>query len=229
MDIFKVLPDGTVEFEEDFIFQIPELRKIRKRVVTCKGDHDGRKKVRNYQELMYVFYMGDWTEKNVYREITNLDERSDKARIAAKLPIEWTPDEDVQTAIKVYADILISSDSSVNLLMSLLEANNLNIELVKQRMATNRTLTESLNELSKVAIDSGSIETKAKMLSDIAAVRSQLSSNIKEDSALVKILAKDMAMIDELKTKVSAAANKLRKTSDGGFVYNREIPRNVIN
>lgn len=81
---------------------IKEFNEIIKRLQRVDGDADGRKKIRNIQELAYVHF------NCVYDSRFKLLSKEDR-EIAIKnlvgLPQDWKPDELVNQAMTVYSDL----------------------------------------------------------------------------------------------------------------------------
>lgn len=100
------------------VLEIGPLKVVWDRKSKMKGDEDGKKKMLNKKELMYIFFMADWTRKNPYRAGSEKQKDVD-AREACEFPKGWEPDEVVKEAIELYKNMTLNSTPTLKFLVQL--------------------------------------------------------------------------------------------------------------
>jgi hypothetical protein len=90
---------------------IPEFREIWKRVNKIDGDRLGVGKVRNLQEIGYIYYNGVYDSR--FKLVQDEKEKREKIKGILKLPVEWIPDATVLAAAKIFIDTQVTSSSEL--------------------------------------------------------------------------------------------------------------------
>lgn len=127
------------------MFEIGALNKVWTRKSVMKGDEKGEKKLLNKKELMYIFFMANWTKKNPYR--AEGDVKKDKeARAACDFPTGWKPDVVVLDAIEMYKRYVIDSTPTLKFLVQLEEAILQTADQLEMIKHQNEVLLNSLKE-----------------------------------------------------------------------------------
>jgi hypothetical protein len=73
------------------------FRTLSRRIKKCEGDSDGRKKILNEKEILFVYYSGNYDSNMKYADE---EHRVDYLRIKLKLPNDWIPDDLVREGIQ---------------------------------------------------------------------------------------------------------------------------------
>ena len=125
MAIYKLDNVGFPILDEVEVGMVLQYRRILKPVKTSKGDADGRKKLLNYKELAFVWYMSDFKSDGVQQGYSD-EQLFRYAKKQAELPGGWTIYKDIEDAIKYYKEqqdtVIIRLNKS--LLRSLNDAND---------------------------------------------------------------------------------------------------------
>jgi len=215
---------GELEINLNSIYYVPDIAAIMKRRSPSMEDIVGTAKILNKKELMYVFYMADWTSTNYLQALSDED-RDREAKREARLAPEWTPDVIVATVISKYIAIQQKYMPSARMLITLkkglysLSLYYANLE--KQ----NSTLNKRLDMLTKLAFSSNDATTNIELLKETEMVNGLLAANTKVILDGISKLEKAHNDITAFEKKVRTEETIAAEIIGGGKPYRREVPK----
>jgi len=77
---------GELEINIGSVYYVPDIAIIMTRLKPSMEDTGGQLKIHNKKEMMYIFYMADWTSVNYLQSLPD-DIRHDKARVKLNFPM----------------------------------------------------------------------------------------------------------------------------------------------
>jgi len=107
-----------IVIDNPYLFTIPEFKKLWMRVNKIKGDSDGRNKLHNKREFMYVFYMENLSKKNPYRVLEE-DLRHKESLQSCELEVGYKPDEIVIKCREIYRMMILEFTPTLKFLVQL--------------------------------------------------------------------------------------------------------------
>ena len=216
---------GELEINLDSVYYVPEMGAIMRRVKPTKDDEDGRKKLLNRKELIYVFHVADWSSNNFLHALTD-DERLTKAKEVAKLPVDWKCDKVVNAAINAYIEIQQKYIPSAKMLITLKRGlMSLSVYYDNLQLQNNR-LTTRLTELSNATFGTDS-KLNVELINETELVNGLLAQNAKTILDGISKLEKAHNDISAFEKKVRTEETKALEIIGGGKPYNREIPKRI--
>lgn len=216
--LFKVV-NGELQIDKEEARGIKEFATILSRRKTCKGDHDGRKKVMATKELIYITFMADYS---TYHSAFIGEERHRKAKNDADLPKNWKPDDEVNEAITKYKEILNEYSPTANILNTVEQGLMMSSEAVKGYIHQMKAAIEaSHNMMKKLKQDKDSMEVIAAMQT----TNSLVQSSIKDILGISKELPKALKQMRELKEQVKLERSEAKQLTGGKRKGNREDPK----
>lgn len=208
--LFTKDSDGEVVVNKEVLLLIPAFKKVASRLMKVEGDHDGRKKLRNKQELAYIWFMCDW--ESPLMPLPDF-ERGVQAIYMAGLPNDWKPDEEVDRAKEFYIETQETANPEVKLLTEIrrtLNSSSIIVEFINERIA------RSIEELKNGDIDdTRADELVEKLINGLTRVQS-LATGLNKQSG-------DLAMIeDKVRKNQGLQRSNVRGDKDGLGEFNRE-------
>lgn len=154
MDLFDIDEVTKLPVPKAELLLVPEFKEINRRSRPIDGDSDGRKKVHNYKELAYIYFIGKWDSRFKLKSIKDKDAEVKKL---LKLPEEWIPDEVVKIALKIYIDLQVTESTeleeglsgSIQSLTDYIRAGNESLKTASLNNAKN--VSEFLDILDRVS------------------------------------------------------------------------------
>lgn len=115
MDLFDIDEVTKLPIPKAELLLVPEFKEINRRSRPIDGDSDGRKKVHNYKELGYIYFVGKWDSRFKLKSVKDKDAEVKKL---LKLPDEWIPDEVVKAALNIYIDLQVTESTELEASLS---------------------------------------------------------------------------------------------------------------
>ena len=193
-----------VVIDNAIMLEVPGLDKLWSRKRVCKGDADGRGKVLNRKEMMYVFFMASPSKKNPYRAISQ-DQRDKAARKDCNFEANWTPDIVIQQCISAYYDYIINYTPVARFLVELEQTINqaathvTNIRLQNEALqaAITKTASSGLTPAGAVSFQE-SMQAVQLNLNMLFALISSVEQANKRKTALEKALREEEEYADRI-------------------------------
>lgn len=193
-----------VVIDNAIMLEVPGLNKLWSRKRVSKGDTDGRNKVLNRKEMMYVFFMASPSKKNPYRAISE-EQREKAARKDCNFETGWSPDQLVQQCVTAYYDYIINYTPVARFLVELEQTINqaathvTNIRLQNEALQTAITKTASTGLTPADAVSfQGSMQVVQVNLNMLFAVISSVEQATKRKTALEKMLREEEEYADRI-------------------------------
>lgn len=223
---------GGIHINNYMVMAIKEFRDVWKTKKTTKGDADGRKKVVNKKELLYIFYRADVTKLNMFAGM-NEDIVKDKAKEACKLDEDWKEDYYVSLAIEKYKEVQqLLSPTTIplhNAKVMLRSTGELLNTLNKQNQTLNKrvlSLTGKLKDNLEIEDRTPEIETAASTLAiALNEANGLIEANINRVLELSAKIDKALDRIHKMETKLVEESSKNKLAIGGRKIGNREIPK----
>lgn len=214
-----------LDIKEDMVRTIPEFFKLLKRSRPMIGDWDGKNKVGNYRELLYVFFMSEWRKCNPCAGLAD-EERHEKAVELAQLKnMDWYPDDYVKAAIRRYTWMEIQLSTHARTLIS---AKRALLQMSSQftiLAAQNELMTKQVQELMTNTFSDGLDEaTFVKHIEMLTASNALLQGNLSAVLKNVNDIQKGFETLDKLEEIVGAETAKAQQLVGSRELGNREIP-----
>jgi len=214
---------GELEINIGSVYYVPDIAIIMTRLKPSMEDTGGQLKIHNKKEMMYIFYMADWTSVNYLQSLPD-DIRHDKAKGEAKLPDEWKPDKAIIDAIATYIKIqqryVPSAKMLITLKRGLASLSLYYTNLEKQNSQLNKRLT-MLTNLAFGSDTSANVE----LIKETEMVNSLLAANAKVILDGISKLEKAHNDIISFEKKVRTEETIAAEIIGGGKPYNREVPK----
>lgn len=204
-------------FDSELIRTVPCFRKLWRRLQKIKGDSDGSDKLGNKREMQYVFYMANWTRKNPYYALDEI-EKANKAKEACEMDPKWVPDELVQECINYYIEYTIKYTPTAKFVNE--------VEVMIMQAADFAAVLRKANQqlLSNVESQMSGVMTSGDEAAALSVAMVQLSANI---SSAFKL----MAEIEAANKRRAALSKQLKEEEEqtinitgGKAIGNRENP-----
>jgi|VirMetMinimDraft_7_1064189.scaffolds.fasta_scaffold05334_5 hypothetical protein len=222
MKLFKVdVLQGTIEFLENEFGAIREFKAVMSKLRKVQGDSQGRYKLQNKRELLYIFFMADWTGANPYHSLTEV-ERHHKAVEAAGLERGYVPDEIVLDACNKYIELQQEMSPTTKILVSLKRNMQQSSNYFEGLAEENEKL---INVKKSLTLELGG-QTDATLLESISEINKMLQSNISAAQKFTVSLEQAIEKIDKLQDKARFEMTNSRRITGGGDLNNRELPSN---
>lgn len=211
---FTVSLTGELVINHDAIRGMEPFASILSRKRIMDGDSDGRKKVFNFMELKYIYYMADY---DVHHTGLTDNERPIKARQDAGFDKKWKPDELVIAGIAKYIEVVDKYIPTARTLISILKGlamSSIGIDSYTKQMQ----LVIEANEASLVDIKDEQIRAEIELNNKL------IQSNIKEILDIAIKLPKVLDTITALQGKVRKEEGSAKLLQGDKNKRNREDP-----
>lgn len=165
-DIFQYT-NGDIKLASEDLLNVPEIKEI----YTLKynkgdGDHDGRKRLRFHNEIMYVFFF--YSHKSSIIDYEDSERDKEAIRIA-KLPKEFTPSEELTNFINWYKRHLENQPYLRALSVARTLVNTVITDMAKLKLGQSDTkFTDVMNSVSFLD----------KLLNDLTKLENSVKKNI---------------------------------------------------
>jgi hypothetical protein len=154
MKLFEIdqetkLPKASAEAR-----MIKSFNDLLKRLNKVEGDSDGRRKLRNEQELAYVYYQGVYDSR--FKLIRTEEDRNKAIKTLIGLPDDWQPDQLVKKCIEDFKETQFTESLPLveNIQKSILSLNNFIVtaqgHLSTAGLESGRAVTEFLDILDRI-------------------------------------------------------------------------------
>ncbi len=170
-----------------YFFSIPEFKKLWMRVKKIKGDADGRFKLQNKREFMYIYFMQNISKKNPFRLLPeNL--RHKESVSSCELESNFTPDELLLRCCEIYTEHILTYTPTLKFIVQLdqmiMQAAR-QVEIIKGH---NESLLEGLeNQDATMATDTvGLVQLNINRCFDLLAKVSEMQNKKKDLEKKVK-------------------------------------------
>lgn len=220
--LFKIDDAGDIHYDKAEYKLIPEFYEIMNRLIGVKGDHDGRKKLHNKRELMYIFYMADWTSSNIFAFLPK-NEKHEKAVIASRLDNDYEPDEAVTAAINKYKEIQRSYVPTARILFSI-QRNLMQTSRYLENLETQNEFYYNELEVLKEKLLHADDDDKLLIASQIASFNKIIAENsqwVMNATKKIQTSLKEMKEMEKI-VREEEAEKKIKK--GGESVNDREDP-----
>jgi hypothetical protein len=155
---FDSIRDELV-IDNPVMLEVGALKEVWNRKSKMLGDEKGEKKWLNKKEMMYIFFMANWTKKNPHRNESDID-KDRKAREDCEFPKGWSPDRIVMEAIDQYINTVINATPTLKFLLqveqTVMQAAD-QIEIIKNQNEVLLRTIKSQNVSTESAIDMNTI------------------------------------------------------------------------
>lgn len=225
-DVFTILEviDGIPYFVKEEIKAIPQFAKVMSRIRKCKGDSDGRKKILNSRELLYVKYMADFTE-TLYTGFRG-KKRHKRAKEDCGLPNNWEPDIVIKAAIDKYKQIQLEYIPTVKLLNALEQGMMLSGDAVDGQLNQMQTAMDTAERLAKALEDVDDADEAKEVMNSMMETSSLVQARVRDFMKMIADIPKALKQIEELKSQVMLEKSGERLKRGGYSKGNREDPKN---
>jgi len=223
-DILRIIEvvDGIPQFSKKELECIPEFAAIRSRIRKCVGDADGRKKIMNNRELLYVKYMADFS---ILHSAFRGEERHNKARQDSGLPNNWVSDDVIEKAIKKHREIQLMYCPTVRLLCALEQGMMLSAESVEGQLDQMQVSMATSKRLSGMMKDVDKTKDAAEIMESMLKVSDLVQARIKDFMKMVADIPKALKQIKELQEQVMLEKSGQKLKRGGYSKGNREDPK----
>lgn len=206
MKFFKLV-NNEIVLDRDEVLLYEEFNVILKRNKPIEGDSEGRKKLFNYREFKYIYFMSD-TNSFPNRMGYNKSMAHEYSVKHSKLPNGYMPDKEVIAAINLYKnhDTTPMKETAKELRKTL----NLNSRVIA-------TLRTQLEEALRVSNDKSNKEGSKPLLSamnELIAMSNKLPDTFRTLSSIEEIVKEE--------------DNKKSKVRGGNDVKSSMLPDNSI-
>lgn len=192
---------GELIIENEIILATPEFKKLKDRLVVGGKDLNGYSKTYNKKELLYVFFIADWTGDNWLAGYSD-NERHKAAIKECVLEENFKPDNDILKAIEKYIEIQKEHSPTISALItakrSLNQAGKFIVDIVKQT----EILQETVKKLTGLVKDEEDIKQTSSIMSQINTFNTAIKSNINDLLSTVSTITKYILDIEKLERKV---------------------------
>jgi hypothetical protein len=215
---FSIGQGGELVINHDVIRGIEPFASIIKRHSPSKGDSDGRKKIVNFNEIKFIYFMADW---DTYHRGLPAREKEKKAKEDAGFASTWKPDELVLQGIKKYTEIVDEYIPSARILISLEKGLSMSAVAVQSYIAQ----MEKIVEMNSVQLDALEDLADEEASASIMAANKIIQENIGEILKIGRELPKTLDGIIALQEKVRKEAGTAKKLQGDRTKRNREDPK----
>lgn len=218
-DIFIINTDGLLEINKPEARNIPEFKAIIIRDKGSDGDHDGRKKLYAFKELMFAY--------TYYHPLSMYRDLADEVRFSAcvgyaDLPLDFKLDD----LIKAAGRVIIETADLSSLYHAFINANRAIYSLgedIKFFNERKEKVRKSLKE--KIALLDETVEEEERQ--DVERQVEYLTKSLMDSGTkIISIndsLPKAYETIEKLKQKILDEEAEEAKLYGGGSVGNREM------
>ena len=222
-EVFTIIEvrNGIPIFSKDELKVTPEFSEIITRRKTCKGDSDGRRKIMNNRELLYIKYMADY---DTHHKAFSGNERHERAKQDSNLPNNWKPDEVVEIAINKYKEILLVYSPTVRLLNALEQGMMLSAEAVEGQIKQVRITMDVANRLTSKLEDVNDIEEAHELMESLMNTSDSVQAKVKGFMKMVTEFPKNLEQVRALRKQVLHEQSGNRPKRGGHDKGNREDP-----
>jgi hypothetical protein len=220
--LFKIDEAGDVHYDKAEYKLIPEFYEIMNRLVKGKGDYDGRKKLYNKRELVYIFYMADWTSSNIFAFLPD-KERHEKAVIASRLEEDFEPDEAVIAAIDKYKEIQREYVPTARILFALKRNLMQTSRYLENLEAQNEYYYGELATLKEKMIHADE-EDKLTYASQISSYNKMIADNSQWSMSATKKIQNSLKELKDMEAMVREEEAEKKIKKGGNQVNHREDP-----
>lgn len=211
---FTVTPQGELIIHHDSVRGVEPFATILSRKRSVEGDADGRKKVFNFMELKYIYFMGDYD--TIHAGLSD-KERPVKSKQDAGLPTTWKPDELVSEGIKKYIEVIDIYIPSARILVSCLKGLAMSSIAIDAYNSQIEALIKINAELEKNIND-------PLIAIQILENNKLIQANTKEVLSISASLPKALESIKILQDKVRKEQGDVKKLQGDKVKRNREDP-----
>lgn len=222
---------NKLTIDPEVLVDIPEFAKLMRRIRPMKGDSDGKEKKLNFKEMMYVFYMAEWTNKNILAGLPSIKRHKEAVKLC-DFPDNWEPDDAVKKGIAKYewiqqelsptGRVLIAAKR--NLMQMALQFEVMN----KQNEMTMRILEGIMDRVAEYAEqDSSDVvldESFLKTLTDLNATTEVLQSNMLRTATNVKTIEDSLKRLETLEKSMTQELTANAAIYGGRILSKRENP-----
>lgn len=222
-EVFTIIKveNGVPIFSKEELKATPEFSELITRRKTSKGDSDGRKKVMNNRELLYVKYMADY---DTHHKAFSGKERHERAKHDSGLPNNWKPDEVIEIAINKYKEILLVYSPSIRLLNALEQGMMLSAEAVEGQIKQVRVTMDVATRLSSKLENVSDIEEAQQLMESLMNTSDSVQAKVKSFMKMVSEFPKMLEQVRALRKQVLHEQSGNRQKRGGHNKGNREDP-----
>jgi len=207
--------NGNLIINHDAIRGIEPFATLLKRQRKSKGDADGRKKILNFKELKYIYFMADWD--TYHRGLSDYD-RPKKAKKDCGLPVTWSSDKVVKACIKKYKEIIDYYIPSARILIAIEKGLSMSATAIESYIAQMELVIQMNNKLMK---DASITPLEAESIMESNKI---VQVNITEILSLGTKLPKTLDGVTALQEKVRKESGTAKKLQGDKIKRNREDP-----
>ena len=204
-----------IVIENHYLFTIPEFKKLWTRVNKVKNDADGRNKLQNKKEFMYIFFMENLSKKNPFRILAE-DLRHIEAVKAVELDPNFKPDDLLLTCCQIYAKHVIEYTPTLKFLVQLEQT----ILQVQRQVSILRIQNESLLLSLEESKENATAKDLILMTDSISVIQENISRIFNLLNAVNQMQTKKKDLEKKIKEEEEALENITGKRKLG----NRENP-----
>lgn len=225
-EVFTIIEvkNGIPIFSKEELKVTPEFSEIITRRKTCKGDSDGRKKVMNNKELLYIKYMADY---DTHHKAFSGTERHERAKQDSGLPNGWKPDKAIEIAITKYKEILLVYSPTVRLLNALEQGMMLSAEAVEGQINQVRITMDVATRLTAKLEDVNDMEEAQQLMESLMNTSESVQAKVKGFMKMVTEFPKNLEQVRALRKQVLHEQSGNRQKRGGHNKGNREDPNDI--
>lgn len=209
------------------IAAVPEFNALIRRDKGSEGDSDGRRKLKAYQEFLYIFYVYDYESP-----IAKLPDtpRITKALTLIGLPSNWKPDKDVKAAIKTYLDLQNDLSPTNKVLISLERGLNLSSKIIDSlvsKMERTLALVEEASNKINTPTDFDKLEVPGAITPVHTTVFPDITPLVSDMNTLISLserIPSAIKTIEVVREKVNQEKGSSEIIRGGREKRNREDP-----
>lgn len=204
-----------IVIENHYLFSIPQFKKLWARTIRIKGDSDGREKLQNKKEFMYLYFMENLSKKNPFRVLPE-EARHLEAVKAADLDVNFKPDSLLLECCAIYAKHIIDYTPTLKFLAQM--------EQTILQMQRQVDILRKQNEALLLTLEN---YEKPKSKEDILLMTDavvNIQGNITRISSLLDIVNQMQVKKSSLEKKVKDEEEALENITGKRKLGNRENP-----